>query len=175
MSNEERWLLAFNNADDPKLNFHAFFPACAHGDVLITTRNQQMVAHTQGPDSYCRVGEMQPDDALQLLLKISGADNSDETIRIANKLVTVIISIRIYFAKHNHGTFLAIWILCACYRPSWRIHTCDSVWITRVSQALLKGSRAPAERTCGQADRRLSMVGVRLLGDQLSPASPPRH
>ncbi|KAF8598777.1 TPR-like protein [Ceratobasidium sp. AG-I] len=87
VSQEERWLLVLNNADDPELNLHDFFPECAHGDILITTRNQQMVAHTTGLESECRVGGMKPDDALQLLLRTSRADDREETINIAKQLV----------------------------------------------------------------------------------------
>ncbi|KAF8594220.1 TPR-like protein, partial [Ceratobasidium sp. AG-I] len=86
VSQEKRWLLVFNNADDPNLNLHDFFPECAHGDILITTRNQQMVAHTTGPESSSRVGGMRPDDALQLLLKSSGDNSNEETVIIAKKL-----------------------------------------------------------------------------------------
>ncbi|KAF8596373.1 FabD/lysophospholipase-like protein [Ceratobasidium sp. AG-I] len=91
VSQEKRWLLVFNNADDPNLNLHNFFPECAHGDILITTRNQQMVAHTTGPESSSRVGGMRPDDALQLLLKSSGDNSNEETITIAKKLVEVCV------------------------------------------------------------------------------------
>ncbi|KAF8594629.1 TPR-like protein, partial [Ceratobasidium sp. AG-I] len=79
VSHEERWLLVLNNADDPDLNLHEFLPSCDHGDILITTRNQQVVSHATGPESYCRVGGMRPDDALGLLLKSSGADRTEET------------------------------------------------------------------------------------------------
>ncbi|KAF8598774.1 FabD lysophospholipase-like protein [Ceratobasidium sp. AG-I] len=87
VSQQKRWLLVFNNADDPNLNLHDFFPECAHGDILITTRNQQMVTHTTEPESDCRVGGMKPDDALQLLLKTSRADDNEDTILIAKQLV----------------------------------------------------------------------------------------
>ncbi|KAF8598758.1 hypothetical protein BDV93DRAFT_450572, partial [Ceratobasidium sp. AG-I] len=85
-SQKERWLLVLNNADDTDLNLHQFFPECAHGDILITTRNQEMIAHTEGPESYCRVGAMRPRDALKLLLRISGADDKDETTEMATAL-----------------------------------------------------------------------------------------
>ncbi|KAF8602157.1 hypothetical protein BDV93DRAFT_557669 [Ceratobasidium sp. AG-I] len=87
VSQEERWLLVLNNADDPKLNLQEFFPACTHGDVLITTRNQQMRAHTHEPKSYCSVGAMMPEDALELMLKVSGAGGEDHEIDVATALV----------------------------------------------------------------------------------------
>ncbi|KAF8594387.1 hypothetical protein BDV93DRAFT_515829 [Ceratobasidium sp. AG-I] len=87
VSQEERWLLVLNNADDPDLNLHEFFPSCDHGDILITTRNQQVVNHATEPESYCRVGGMPPDDALELLLKSSGSDRIEQTVSAAKKLV----------------------------------------------------------------------------------------
>lgn len=95
VSQEERWLLVFNNADDPKLNLQEFFPACTHGDILITTRNQQMRAHSHGSGSFCRVSGMLPDDALELLLKASGAAEEENAVSIATQLVNVRIPVTI--------------------------------------------------------------------------------
>ncbi|KAF8595353.1 FabD/lysophospholipase-like protein [Ceratobasidium sp. AG-I] len=86
-SQQKRWLLVFDNADNPNLNLHEYFPQCAHGDIIITTRNQQVINHATGPESYCRVGGMRPEDALQLLLKSSGADDNEETVSIAKRLI----------------------------------------------------------------------------------------
>ena len=89
VSQKQRWLLVLNNADNTGLNLHDFFPECTHGDILITTRNQQMINHATGPESYCRVGGMRPDDALELILKSAGSDGGEETIGIAKKLTEV--------------------------------------------------------------------------------------
>ncbi|KAF8602171.1 TPR-like protein, partial [Ceratobasidium sp. AG-I] len=86
ISQKKRWLLVLNNADDPKLNLRECFPACIHGDILITTRNQQMRAHTHGSGSYCSVGGMLPQDALALMLKASGAGEEEHEAEIANTL-----------------------------------------------------------------------------------------
>ncbi|KAF8603736.1 FabD/lysophospholipase-like protein [Ceratobasidium sp. AG-I] len=86
-SQRKRWLLVFDNADDPNLNLNDYFPQSAHGDIIITTRNQQVINHATGPESYCRVGGMRPEDALQLLLKCSGAEDNEETISIAKRLL----------------------------------------------------------------------------------------
>ncbi|KAF8594052.1 TPR-like protein, partial [Ceratobasidium sp. AG-I] len=80
------WLLVLNNADDPNLNLREFFPACVHGDILVTTRNQQMRAHTHESSSYCSVGGMLPQDALALMLKASGAGGEEHEAEIANTL-----------------------------------------------------------------------------------------
>lgn len=99
VSRKERWLLVFDNADDPKLNLHEFFPACTHGDILITTRNQQMRAHTQEPNAYCSVAGMLPEDALTLMLKASGVGGDEHEaeaeIHIAKKLIRVRPRIRL--------------------------------------------------------------------------------
>ncbi|KAF8594809.1 TPR-like protein, partial [Ceratobasidium sp. AG-I] len=87
VSQEKRWLLVLNNADDPELNLHEFFPVCAHGDILITTRNQQMIVHAVGPESHCRVSGMRPNDAFELLLKTSGADSEGERASLAKELI----------------------------------------------------------------------------------------
>ncbi|KAJ7251633.1 hypothetical protein C8J57DRAFT_1352189 [Mycena rebaudengoi] len=38
-SQQNDWLLFFDNADDPKINLNPFFPQCKHGNILITSRN----------------------------------------------------------------------------------------------------------------------------------------
>ncbi|KAF8603745.1 TPR-like protein, partial [Ceratobasidium sp. AG-I] len=85
-SKQERWLLVLNNADDPKLNLQQFFPKCAHGDVLITTRNQEMRTHARGKGIFCRVGGMLPADALELMIKVSPAEGEQNAVDIANTL-----------------------------------------------------------------------------------------
>ncbi|KAF8600373.1 FabD/lysophospholipase-like protein [Ceratobasidium sp. AG-I] len=85
-SKQERWLLVLNNADDPKLNLQQFFPKCAHGDILVTTRNQEMRTHTRGTGHFCRVGGMLPEDARELMLKVSPAEGEQDAVGIANTL-----------------------------------------------------------------------------------------
>ncbi|KAF8594058.1 FabD/lysophospholipase-like protein [Ceratobasidium sp. AG-I] len=87
VSQEERWLLVLNNADNPKLNLHEFFPPCTHGGILITTRNQQMRTHTYEPRSFCSVGGMLPVDALALVLRASGTGGDEHETEIASTLV----------------------------------------------------------------------------------------
>ncbi|KAF8602169.1 FabD/lysophospholipase-like protein, partial [Ceratobasidium sp. AG-I] len=87
VSQEERWLLVLNNADNPKLSLHEFFPPCTHGGILITTRNQQMRTHTYEPRSFCSVGGMLPVDALALMLRASGTGGDEHETEIASTLV----------------------------------------------------------------------------------------
>ena len=91
-SQQERWLLVLNNADDPKLNLQQFFPRCAHGDILISTRNQEMRAHAQTKESFCRVTGMLPNDALELMLKVSQSEGEVDAVSMAAVLVEVCVS-----------------------------------------------------------------------------------
>ncbi|KAF8595674.1 FabD/lysophospholipase-like protein [Ceratobasidium sp. AG-I] len=86
-SKQERWLLILNNADDPKLNLQQFFPKCAHGDILITTRNQEMRTHARGTGGFCRVGGMLPADALELMIKVSPVEDEQDAASTATSLV----------------------------------------------------------------------------------------
>ncbi|KAJ7692899.1 P-loop containing nucleoside triphosphate hydrolase protein, partial [Mycena rosella] len=79
------WLLLFDNADDPTINLRNFFPRCAHGNILITSRNPQLRIHT--PDAHHRISDMEEDDAVHLLLRSSTQDATPENYRLARDIV----------------------------------------------------------------------------------------
>ncbi|CAE6459942.1 unnamed protein product [Rhizoctonia solani] len=92
VSTQMPWLLVFDNADSPSLKLQDFFPQCNHGSILITTRLRNMGALAQGPDADCRISEMDPQDALALLLKrarIQPEALSDEERSAATSLLLV--------------------------------------------------------------------------------------
>ncbi|KAG8776045.1 hypothetical protein FRC12_001120 [Ceratobasidium sp. 428] len=62
------WLLVFDNADNPDQRLRDFIPRGTRGSVLITTRLRSLALLGQGPGSDCRVGGMEPEDAIGLLL-----------------------------------------------------------------------------------------------------------
>ncbi|KAG8792219.1 hypothetical protein FRC12_006797 [Ceratobasidium sp. 428] len=62
------WLLVFDNADDPDLGIQNFIPAGSYGSVLLTTRLRSLALLGQGPGSECRIGGMEADEAVELLL-----------------------------------------------------------------------------------------------------------
>jgi hypothetical protein len=68
-SNHHPWLLVFDNADDPDMNLPIFIPQGSHGRILITTRIRDLTLLGHGPNSKCNIGEMDPREALELLLK----------------------------------------------------------------------------------------------------------
>ncbi|KAG8796240.1 hypothetical protein FRC12_001995 [Ceratobasidium sp. 428] len=91
-SSPQPWLLVVDNADDPDLGLHKFIPGGSHGSVLVTTRLRSLALLGQGPGSDCSVGQMESEDAVELLLtKARMKDDvlSREEMESATKLVEV--------------------------------------------------------------------------------------
>lgn len=80
------WLLVFNNADDTNLNLGRFFPSSRSGNILITTRNQELLALCT---CSAKVAEMEHEDASKLLLKLSKVDETEENKVLAGLIVQV--------------------------------------------------------------------------------------
>ena len=68
----EEWLLLLNNADDTTFNIRDYFPDCSHGNIMVTSRNPEIVQHNSDVRSCCHVSGMNASDAKKLLLNISG-------------------------------------------------------------------------------------------------------
>ncbi|KAJ7458502.1 P-loop containing nucleoside triphosphate hydrolase protein, partial [Mycena latifolia] len=84
ISQSQEWLLLFDNADDPKINLHKFFPQCTHGNILITSRNPGLRVHA---GSYALVSDMEETDAVELLLKSSAVATTPINKDIATEIV----------------------------------------------------------------------------------------
>jgi hypothetical protein len=133
-SQSRRWLIVYNNADDPAIDLSDYFPKCAHGDILITTRNRDMILHTASPESHCRVGDMGDEDALTLLFKTSGVPASSESRVVARTLTKVGPT----YYRHEE---LAV-LICptefgvsrTCHCTSRRIYTLNTMHDTAVSR-----------------------------------------
>ena len=82
----EEWLLLLDNADNPTLNLRPYLPRCSHGNILITSRNRDTCFYA--PQS-CRVSDMRPEDATDLLLKIAHLEHTSETDALATTIVKV--------------------------------------------------------------------------------------
>ncbi|KAJ7637824.1 P-loop containing nucleoside triphosphate hydrolase protein, partial [Mycena rosella] len=80
------WLLLFDNADDPNINLHKFFPACTHGNILITSRNPGLRVYA---GAHCLVSDMEELDAVELLLTSAGEDVTSGNRVIAAEIVKV--------------------------------------------------------------------------------------
>ncbi|KAJ7468120.1 hypothetical protein FB451DRAFT_1369151 [Mycena latifolia] len=77
-SKQNEWLLFFDNADDPKIDLHKFFPRCKHGNILITSRNPEL----RGYGSHSLVSDMEEIDAVELLLQSAAQDTTVSTVNI---------------------------------------------------------------------------------------------
>ena len=70
-----------DNADDPEINLQQFFPACRHGNIIITSRNPS--CRLYAPDSHFNVSGMSTNDAIELLLKMTMAQRSPANLERA--------------------------------------------------------------------------------------------
>ncbi|QRV95644.1 kinesin light chain [Ceratobasidium sp. AG-Ba] len=75
-SHRQRWLMVIDNADDPSVELGNFLPHGSHGSVIITTRIPELAMLGRGNRPGCRIGSMEEKDALELLTKTSGMDNT---------------------------------------------------------------------------------------------------
>ncbi|KAJ7027684.1 P-loop containing nucleoside triphosphate hydrolase protein, partial [Mycena alexandri] len=81
-SNHNKWLLFFDNADDPKINLHDFFPQCNHGNIIVTSRNPELRSY----GAHTSVADMEEVDATSLLLRSANKENSEENIKVADEI-----------------------------------------------------------------------------------------
>lgn len=65
----DRWLVIFDNVDDPSLNIRDYFPRGAHGSILVTTRLTDLALLARGPTPVCHISSMSEPEGLALLLK----------------------------------------------------------------------------------------------------------
>jgi hypothetical protein len=89
LSQAKEWLLLFDNADDPNLDLFPFLPACTHGNIIITSRNPQLVLY--GPESHAKVGDMDEANAIDLLIHRAMKEQTIETRHLASEIVKVYI------------------------------------------------------------------------------------
>ena len=76
----EDWLLIIDNADDPFLDVLQYLPTGCRGTVVITTRNRDCSVHaTVGS---CEIGQLGREEAISLLLKASGEQEADTSLRL---------------------------------------------------------------------------------------------
>ncbi|KAK2753074.1 hypothetical protein FQN55_005034 [Onygenales sp. PD_40] len=85
-----QWLMVFDNADDlESVSLSRYFPSCAWGHIIVTTRDQGAVGHV-APDG-CAVPPLGEDDSVAVLLAKSGTwkpteDDIKEAKTISNFL-----------------------------------------------------------------------------------------
>ncbi|KAJ7716787.1 hypothetical protein B0H16DRAFT_451408 [Mycena metata] len=82
-SNQNEWLLLFDNADDPKINLNDFLPKCSHGNIIITSRNPELRSY----GAHTLVSDMEEADAITLLLRRANKESSEENFKLATEIV----------------------------------------------------------------------------------------
>ena len=75
----EDWLLIIDNADDPSLDILPYFPPSCRGTVIVTTRNPDCEIHATAGSR--NIGAMGREEAISLLLKASGEQETDFSLR----------------------------------------------------------------------------------------------
>jgi hypothetical protein len=90
----DEWLLVIDNADDPTYNLLDYFPDGSCGNIIVTSRNGETRIHAPDPQSSSKVPCLTPDDAIELLVRVSGAmrEKNSETMALARKIVEVCCS-----------------------------------------------------------------------------------
>ncbi|KAJ6488912.1 P-loop containing nucleoside triphosphate hydrolase protein [Mycena sanguinolenta] len=83
---KEDWLLFFDNADNPNINLHHFFPKCNHGNIIITSRNPNLRIY----GGHYQVPDMEQSDAVGLLLKSAQQEESPASKLLALDIVKVL-------------------------------------------------------------------------------------
>ncbi|QRV95801.1 kinesin light chain [Ceratobasidium sp. AG-Ba] len=74
----ERWLMVFDNADDPSFDIREFFPGGNSGSILVTTRMISLSLLGQGPSpSFAGISGMESNEAMDLLVKTSSIEKDD--------------------------------------------------------------------------------------------------
>lgn len=68
-----RWLLIYDNADDPSVPVDDYFPQCDNGTIIVTTRNAQHAG--LAPDSSIEIGPMDEEEAVRALLRAAQFSN----------------------------------------------------------------------------------------------------
>ena len=80
------WILVIDNADDPSIDVSRFFPTGDRGHILLTSRNPECRWHqTVG---YQEMREMNPNDAITLLLRAAGKDQQSSKLRELARPIT---------------------------------------------------------------------------------------
>ncbi|KAM5442096.1 hypothetical protein MferCBS31731_002925 [Microsporum ferrugineum] len=89
---EERWLLVIDNADDPHIDLHEYFPKGDRGCIIITTRNPAHKVYGNLTPGFFEFQGMEDDDARALLLRAARLsepwddDSSSWAVKITRQL-----------------------------------------------------------------------------------------
>jgi hypothetical protein len=99
------WLLFFDNTDGVHLALKKFFPSYTSGNILVTTRNQELRHYTtKGCDHHFT--DMDHEDVTNLLMDLSHAEETDENKILAAQIVKVFSIILVHEMLRETRTWL---------------------------------------------------------------------
>ncbi|CAE6459295.1 unnamed protein product [Rhizoctonia solani] len=124
-TNKTNWLVIFDGANTPELEFRSLLPSCGHGNVIITTQRSTFPSSSEWPRSESRLARMNQEDALDLLAKITGralplTSSSPELLHLIEIVQHVPLSLTsagLYLKKHST---ISIDESCGLYREDIR-------------------------------------------------------
>jgi hypothetical protein len=92
-SRRTEWLLFFDNADDTSVLIRKHFPNCAHGNILITTRNPYILGYFPNKlsEQAIAVGPMSREDVQALITNIGKLNARETTKEGLEEVMKVII------------------------------------------------------------------------------------
>jgi hypothetical protein len=135
-ASRDEWLILFDNADDPEINLNKWLPQCNHGNIVITSRNPGLVAYA---GSHSLVSDMEELDAVELLLKSAGQQQTPETRKISADIVKVAIFCE--FKVETEVLLKGTVVSSSGHYPSWCIHL--KVWGTGKLLGTLRQEQRP--------------------------------
>lgn len=119
---ETPWLLILDNADDPSFNLGAFIPISKYSNVIITSRNEQVRAHASS-GAILHLPDLEPKDAVTLLLRQADLVESAETCAIALGIVQELGYLAL--AVSAAGSYIAQWCALPDYIALFKKHRRD--------------------------------------------------
>ncbi|EXJ60464.1 hypothetical protein A1O7_04617 [Cladophialophora yegresii CBS 114405] len=84
-----RWMLVLDNADDPNVDYQAYFPPGSSGVVVLTSRNAECEQYATA--EYVALEGLPTDDATELLLKAAGVPSSQRLLEDDAREVAILL------------------------------------------------------------------------------------
>ena len=89
------WLLILDNADDPDMDILKYIPDGVRGHIIITTRNPNAIMHANA--GHLRFRGMDPEEAVDLLLRTASADTDPTSANSQNRTLAQAIATELGF------------------------------------------------------------------------------
>lgn len=99
----DRWIMIYDNADDPSINIGDYFPKCSHGSIIVTSRNRQSTS--LAPTSSHEIGTMERSQAVELMMRSTrradGRNDAEVLVEQLGFLALAIVQAAGYISQHE--------------------------------------------------------------------------